>query len=144
MFHYGRFLVLTTLVALMPALGARAQQENDRRPETRGVVSPVRTMEGSDLAKDNLRRVAASSAQIQSVLSRDAGILVELKTWVAKEATDNGQVVDDSMLTDQAIFDGWITILNSVPSPPAWCSVTVTCCPRSIRIQRWGNSRNWF
>ena len=30
---------------------------------------------------------------------------MELKTWVAKEATDNGQVVDDSMLTDQAIFD---------------------------------------
>lgn len=105
MFHYGRFLVLTTLVALMPALGARAQQEDDRKSETRSVDSSVRTMEGADLAKDNLRRVAASSAQIQSVLSRDAGILVELKTWVAKEATDNGQVVDDSMLTDQAIFD---------------------------------------
>jgi polysaccharide export outer membrane protein len=104
MFHNGKFLVLTTVVALMPALGARAQQENDRRPEARGTAS-VRTVEGSDLAKDNLRRVAASSAQIQSVLSRDPGILVELKTWVAKEATDNGQVVDDSMLTDQAIFD---------------------------------------
>ena len=39
------------------------------------------------------------------MLARDAGILVELKTWVAKEATDNGQVVDDSMLTDLAIFD---------------------------------------
>jgi len=105
MLHYGKLLVLTTLVALLPGLGARAQQENDRRPEPRAVVSSVRTVEGSDLAKDNLRRVAASSAQIQSVLARDAGILVELKTWVAKEATDNGQIVDDSMLTDQAIFD---------------------------------------
>ena len=46
MFHYGRFLVLTTLVALMPGLGARAQQENDRRPEPRSAVSPVRTVEG--------------------------------------------------------------------------------------------------
>ena len=39
------------------------------------------------------------------MLLEDAGILVELKTWVAKEATNNGQVVEDSMLTDQAIFD---------------------------------------
>jgi protein involved in polysaccharide export with SLBB domain len=105
MLHYGKFLVLTTLVALLPGLAARAQQENDRRSEPRSVVSAVRTVEDSDLGKDNLRRVAASSTQIQSVLARDAGILVELKTWVAKEATDNGQIVDDSMLTDQAIFD---------------------------------------
>jgi len=31
--------------------------------------------------------------------------MVELKRWVAKEATDNGQVVEDSSLTDQAIFE---------------------------------------
>src|SRR5882672_4236662 len=107
MLHYGRFLVLTTLVALMPCLGARAQreQENDRRPEPRNAVTSTRTADASDLAKQNMARVAASSAQIQSVLARDAGILVELKDWVAKEATENGQVVDDSLLTDQAIFD---------------------------------------
>jgi polysaccharide export outer membrane protein len=115
MLHYGKFrilatvvlttLVLTILVALMPGLGAQAQQEGDRRSEARGAAGPVRTVEASDLAKENRSRVAASSAQIQSVLSRDAGILVELKAWVAKEATDNGQVVDDSMLTDLAIYD---------------------------------------
>jgi protein involved in polysaccharide export with SLBB domain len=105
MLHYGKFLVLTTLVALLPAPSAHAQQENDRQPEARGALTSVRRVEGSDLAKDNLLRVAASAPQIQSVLARDAGILVELKTWVAKEATDNGQVVDDSLLTDQAIFD---------------------------------------
>jgi protein involved in polysaccharide export with SLBB domain len=59
----------------------------------------------SELAKDNLSRVAASSVQIQVVLLKDAGLLVELKRWVAKEATDNGQVVEDSNLSDQAIFD---------------------------------------
>src|ERR1700730_10562651 len=108
MLHYGRFLLLTTLVALMPCSAVRAQrqeQENDRRPEPRNAVTSRRTVEPSDLAKDNMARVAASSAQIQSVLARDAGILVELKAWVAKEATDNGQVVDDSLLTDLAIFD---------------------------------------
>jgi polysaccharide biosynthesis/export protein len=64
-----------------------------------------RTAELSDLAKENLSRVAASSPQIKEVLVRDAGLLVELKRWVAKEATDNGQVVEDAKLSDQAIFD---------------------------------------
>ena len=107
MLHRGRFLVLTTLLSLMPCLSVRAQQqvENARRPEPRNAVTSARRVEASDLANQNMSRVAAAAPQIQAVLARDAGILVELKTWVAKEATDNGQVVDDSMLTDQAIFD---------------------------------------
>jgi len=49
--------------------------------------------------------VAASSPQIKAVLVRDAGLLVELKRRVAKEATDNGQVVEDSNLSDEDIFE---------------------------------------
>jgi len=59
----------------------------------------------SELAKENLSHVAASSVQIRDVLLKDAGLLVELKRWVAKEAADNGQVVEDSNLTDEAIFE---------------------------------------
>jgi protein involved in polysaccharide export with SLBB domain len=58
-----------------------------------------------DLSQENLGRVAASATQIRAVLVKDEGLLVELKRWTAKEATDNGQVVADSSLTDQAIFD---------------------------------------
>src|SRR5271169_348916 len=58
-----------------------------------------------DFAQENLGRVAASATQIRVILVKDEGLLVELKRWVAKEATDNGQVVEDSTLTDQAIFD---------------------------------------
>jgi protein involved in polysaccharide export with SLBB domain len=58
-----------------------------------------------DLSRENLGRVAASATQIRTVLLKDEGLLVELKRWVAKEATDNGQVVEDSKLTDQAIFE---------------------------------------
>ena len=36
---------------------------------------------------------------------KDTGLLVELKRLAIKEATDNGQIVEDSSLTDQAIFD---------------------------------------
>src|ERR1700674_4931044 len=64
-----------------------------------------RVGEPSDLSQENLSRVAASADQLKDVLVKDAGILVELKRWVAKEATDNGQIVEDSSLTDQTIFD---------------------------------------
>ncbi len=58
----------------------------------------------SDLAAQNLNRVAATATQIQEVLRADAGLLVELKRWVAKEAADRGQLIDDQDMTDQAIF----------------------------------------
>jgi hypothetical protein len=61
--------------------------------------------DSSDLAAQNLSRVAASAAQIEEVLRKEPGLMVELKRWVAKEATDRGQIVGDSDLTDQAIFD---------------------------------------
>jgi protein involved in polysaccharide export with SLBB domain len=85
---------------------ARAQQRVEKPRLTReqdrtenGVAQPP------DLTQENLGRVAASANQIRAVLVKDEGLLVELKRWVAKEATDNGQVVEDSTLTDQAIFE---------------------------------------
>lgn len=58
----------------------------------------------SDLARQNMERVAASAAQIEVVLHKDAGLMVELKRWIAKDATDHGQLISDSDLTDQAIY----------------------------------------
>src|SRR5260370_77513 len=85
---------------------AYAQQQADQPRGTRVAGGRAyRTEEPSELAEENRGRVAASATQIRGVLVKDEGLLVELKRWVAKEATDNGQVVDDSMLTDQAIFD---------------------------------------
>src|SRR6478672_10782563 len=100
--HSGRLLMLTALAALIFSMGVRAQERDPRNAVTSTTTRPA---EPSDLAKENLGRVAASSSQLQAVLLRDAGILVELKSWVAKEVTDNGQIVEDSLLTDQAIFD---------------------------------------
>lgn len=59
----------------------------------------------SDLAMQNLSRVAASAAEIKSVLLRDSGLMVEVKRWIAKDATDHGQIVSDSDLTNERIFD---------------------------------------
>jgi len=61
--------------------------------------------------------------------------MVELKRWVAKESTDNGQVVEDSKLTDQAIFDRLERTLRFDPLRRDSCSDTDTSCPRLIRIQ---------
>ena len=59
----------------------------------------------SDLGRENLSRVAASATEIKAVLLKDTGLLVELKRWVAKDATDHGQMISDSDLTNDAIFE---------------------------------------
>ena len=75
------------------------------RARVRNETAQYRAPELSELAQDNLKHVAASAVQIREVLVRNAGLLVELKRWVAKEAADSGQVVEDSMLSDTAMFD---------------------------------------
>jgi protein involved in polysaccharide export with SLBB domain len=58
----------------------------------------------SDLAAENYGHLAASASDIREVLIKDSGLLVELKRIAIKEATDNAQIVEDSSLTDDAIF----------------------------------------
>ncbi len=62
-------------------------------------------MPSSELGQENMSLVAASPADIKTVLVKDAGLMVELKRWVAKDATDQGQIVSESDLTNDAIFD---------------------------------------
>src|SRR5580765_43314 len=75
----------------------RVRQQDDDRSRNRPELS--------ELAQDNLNRVAASPVQIRQVLVQDEGLMVELKRWIAKEAANNGQIVEDSNLSDQAVFD---------------------------------------
>jgi protein involved in polysaccharide export with SLBB domain len=49
--------------------------------------------------------VAAPAEQIRVVLAKDPGLLVELERIVEKEALAKGQIVEDSDLSEQAIFD---------------------------------------
>ena len=58
----------------------------------------------SELAKDNLDRVAASESQITTVLNANPGLFVELKRWAAKDAADRGQILRDSDLADAALL----------------------------------------
>jgi polysaccharide biosynthesis/export protein len=59
----------------------------------------------SDLARQNLNFVAASAMQIKAILLEDPGLMVALKAWVAQDATDHGQMLNEADLTDGAIYD---------------------------------------
>src|ERR1700724_558808 len=74
-----------------------------RAQEGQGRQRPV--MPSSELGRENLSRVAASAAEIKTILVKDTGLMVELKRWVAKDATAQGQIISESDLTDDAIFD---------------------------------------
>ncbi len=95
-------LALAVLVCAPTFAQQQAERPQGSRVQIRNDYGVEQT---PDLSQENLNRVAASATQIRTVLVKDEGLLVELKRWVAKEATDNGQVVEDSALTDEAIFD---------------------------------------
>jgi polysaccharide export outer membrane protein len=105
--NWSRTLIYQGLglsLVFFTAASVHAQQQE--RPRATPDSSPrLLRPEPSELAKDNFSHVAANASEIQAVLAKDSGLLVELKRWVAKEATDDGQIVDDSSLTNQAIFD---------------------------------------
>lgn len=97
------FLVLFLLTISSTHAQAQTTQQNTR--DSGGSMESRRLSQPPDLANDNYKHLAAAPRQIQEVLLKDSGLLVELKRLTIKEATDNGQIVEDSSLTDQAIFD---------------------------------------
>ena len=89
------WLLPVAVFAVCPAALSQNQQKDLR-------ILPARQ---SDLAQENFGRVAASPKEIREVLKKNPGLIVELKRWVAKNATDQGQMVTDNDLTDSAILD---------------------------------------
>ena len=99
-------LFLPLLAIATFSVCSRAQEANRQQQQgTSTATSRISKREISELERDNLSRVAASAPQIRAVLIKDPGLLVELKRWIAQEATDNGQIVSDEDLTDSAVFD---------------------------------------
>ncbi len=74
-------------------------------PSLHGQTQQQRRVPSSELARQNLAHVAASVGQIVAILHRDPGLLVELKHWIAQDATDHGQLISDSDLADETIFE---------------------------------------
>jgi polysaccharide export outer membrane protein len=84
--------------------GATAWAQSKTPPQVqeqrRAAMNP-----NSDLSRDNLSKVAASLLDLKAILAKNTGLMVELKRWVAKDATSHGQVISETDLTDDAIFD---------------------------------------
>src|SRR5579859_2658903 len=92
--NWGSRALFLALICLGAACGSVVAQS---RPQP-----PIQT---SELARQNMARVAATVGQLVAIFHKDPGLMVELKRWIAKDATDHGQVISDSDLTDEAIFD---------------------------------------
>ena len=58
----------------------------------------------SDLSLQNLSQCSRNELRKYSAVSdaKDSGLMVELKRWVAKDATDHGQIPGESDLSDYA------------------------------------------
>jgi polysaccharide export outer membrane protein len=105
MLRTTKFTKLFVPLAVLTFCVSARPQETNRQPRQPSGTSRAANQEVSELENENLLRVAASPSQIQDVLLNEPGILVELKRWVAREASDNGQIVSDEDLTDNAIFE---------------------------------------
>jgi protein involved in polysaccharide export with SLBB domain len=58
---------------------------------------------GDGIVADNLDRVAATAEQILEVVNKDAGLMVELKAAIAREAGQSGQILEESDLSESAV-----------------------------------------
>ena len=74
--------------------------------QSSGTEGPARVaLRSSDIISDNLDRVAASADQILEVVNKEAGLMVELKRLLAQDAGASGQILEESDLTDSAVFE---------------------------------------
>src|SRR5260370_28186470 len=78
--------------------GSAAQGSTTETPARVPLHSP-------DIISDNLDKAAASAGQILEVVSKEAGLMVELKRLLAQDAGANGQILEEADLTDGAVAD---------------------------------------
>ncbi len=95
--HAGCLRLAALLVALAVVCPAAKPQSGPRSHHS-GSVPP------SDLALENSNYIAAPAREIEAILRKRPGLLVELQRWVARDATDHGQLVDASSMSVQGIF----------------------------------------
>src|SRR6516225_4839867 len=94
---YGCGFVGLVLCSVLFAQTPPSEGENHRVPYARQVRQPA--------DPEKTSHVAATAEQIRTVLVKDPGLLVELERIVEKEAIAKGQLVEDSDLTEEAIFE---------------------------------------
>jgi protein involved in polysaccharide export with SLBB domain len=96
---------ITSALSIVAGFLSLAAYGHAPQKSTQAPSDPQPQEAQSELTTQNYDRVAASASQLKEVLIADAGIMVEVKRMIAKEASDSGQIVKDADLTDQAVFD---------------------------------------
>jgi polysaccharide export outer membrane protein len=90
----GAGVLLLSAAALLSPKVSRAQNPQAQTPWSQGA---------SDVGTENQSYVAASAVDIENVLRTSPGLMIQLKHWVAQEATQQGRIVGENDLTDMAI-----------------------------------------
>lgn len=109
--RYPRFAGSAALLALSaslmcPALIAQQQTQQTLQPAQNGQAKQVfGPAPLSILERQNLDYVAASAQEIEKVLEEQPGLLVELQHWIARDATDHGQMVDEQQMSRNGIYE---------------------------------------
>jgi len=91
-------------LAILVLCGLAAAQITPPGQGSRTPSTPVARQDRANTDYEN-SRVAAPVEQIRVVLAKNPGLLVELERVVEREAINKGQLVEDSDLTEQSIFD---------------------------------------
>ena len=97
--------LLLTIGFAVPSAQPKQQSEQGAQ-ERSGSGTPARaSVRPPDIISDNLDRVGASGDQLLEVLSKEAGLMVELKRVLAQDAGISGQILEESDLTDVAVAE---------------------------------------
>jgi polysaccharide biosynthesis/export protein len=86
------------LVVLLAAAAPLLAQQPEA-PAPRPARAPI------NIIADNLNRAAATAAQLLEILNKDAGLMVEFKQLLAREAGLNGQILEEADLDEAAIAE---------------------------------------
>jgi len=106
-FLFACLFAFAIILVCVPTFAQDKDNRTDKRNGQSQTQSQAQTQtqpQTSELTKDNLDRVAASAAQINGVLKTNPGLLVEIKRWIAKDAADHGQLIQDEDLVDAAVY----------------------------------------
>ena len=101
---FARGVVLSLLGAGVPC-GVLSAQQHGQQVQQAQVSRDVDLARLSNLARQNFDYVAASATEIEAVLNKQPGLLVDLQNWVARDATEHGQMVDERQMSKDGIFD---------------------------------------
>ncbi len=83
-----------------PQVQQPAGQSGEKATELRPPQERV-----TDWATDNLEMVAATTEQIREILTKNVGLMVELKHLMAQQAIEKGQILAPDDMTDLAIYE---------------------------------------